>query len=137
MAEECFAAGLLHDLGKVILLGERSREYGDIQGRLEAGGDADIEQLETELLGCSHAQLGAYLMSIWGLPPSLVHAVAFHHRPSQAIESGFSALTAVHCADVLAHESQDRRVQPSTDAPYLDHLGLTAKMDEWRRSLKE
>ncbi|MGC2584105.1 MAG: response regulator [Acidobacteriaceae bacterium] len=133
MAEECFAAGLLHDIGKVILLGERAREYAEIQRRLQADGETNVEELETEFLGCSHAQLGAYLMSIWGLPASLVHAVAFHHRPSQAIESGFSALTAVHCADGLAHAVQDGAEKITTDQAYLDRLGLAERIDEWRK----
>ena len=135
MAEECFSAGLLHDLGKVILLGERAGEYAEIQKRLETGA-ADIEDLETELLGCSHAQLGAYMMSIWGLPASLVHAVAFHHRPSQAIESGFSALTAVHCADALAHWVPEGSNQIAVDREYLERLSFGDRMEKWRMLLE-
>jgi len=135
-AEECFAAGLLHDLGKVILLSERAAEYGEIRSRLQSGCEMDIEALEAEVLGCSHAQLGAYLLSIWGLPASLVHAVAFHHRPSQAIESGFSALTAVHCADALVHASHDGHAIVAVDRDYLEGLEMTTGLDEWRRLLQ-
>lgn len=137
LGEECFAAGLLHDLGKVVLLGERAKEYAEIRKRLEVGDGADVEALETEFLGCSHAQLGAYLMSIWGLPVSLVHAVAYHHRPSQAIEAGFSSLTAVHCANALAHAVQDGREEIAIDGEYLTQLGLVARMDEWRNLIQE
>jgi len=137
MAEECFAAGLLHDLGKVILLGERPAAYNEMQTRVTAGCEIGIEDLEVELLGCSHAQLGAYLLSIWGLPVSLVHAVAFHHRPSDVIESGFSALTAVHCADVLAHTAPDGLAKIALDRDYMDRLGLGARMDEWRNFLND
>jgi putative nucleotidyltransferase with HDIG domain len=135
MCEECFAAGLLHDVGKVILLGEKPKEYGDILTRLDQGA-ASVEALEIEFLGCSHAQLGAYLMSVWGLPTSLVHAVAFHHCPSAAIEEEFSTLTAIHCADVLAHESGVGEEKTAADLAYLDRLGLSAKMDEWREFLQ-
>jgi len=134
LAEECFAAGLLHDLGKVVLLGERASEYREIQSRL-ASGEQDVEDLETEILGCSHAQLGAYMMSIWGLPASLVHAVAFHHRPSQAIESGFSALTAVHCADGLAHVAHDGSAPIAVDRAYIERLGLADRLEVWRKFL--
>lgn len=136
MVEECFAAGLLHDLGKVILLGERNKEYGEIRKCLEADGDADIEDLEAERLGFSHAQLGAYLMSIWGLPASLVHAVAFHHRPSQTIEPGFSALTAVHCADALTHAAGHSFEKIAVDQPYLERLGLAARVSAWQELLQ-
>lgn len=135
MTEESFAAGLLHDLGKVIFLGERAKEYQEIRRRLEAETEKDIEKVETEVLGCSHAQMGAYLLSIWGLPASLVHAVAFHHQPSLAIESGFSALTAVHCADLLAHAAQKGPEVTQADRAYLERLGLADKMGEWRAFL--
>lgn len=137
MAEECFAAGLLHDLGKVILLGERPNDYAEVQKRLETPGNRAIEETESEFLGCSHSQLGAYLLSIWGLPVSLVHAVAFHHRPSETMDSEFSALTAVHCADALAQEKPGGCEKSSIDEAYLDRLGLLGKLPEWRKFLEE
>ncbi len=91
----------------------------------------DIDEVETEVLGCSHAQLGGYLMSIWGLPTSLVQAVAFHHSPSQAIESEFSALTAVHCADGLVHMTQNAEARSRLDEPYLAQLGLMERVSVW------
>jgi putative nucleotidyltransferase with HDIG domain len=133
MAEECFAAGLLHDVGKVILLGEKPREYGEVLARQEQGA-GPIEALETGVLGCSHAQLGAYLMSMWGLPTSLVHAVAFHHCPSQAIEDGFSPLIAIHCADAFAHvpRGADPPQEAAIDRACLARLGLAEKEAAWR-----
>jgi putative nucleotidyltransferase with HDIG domain len=135
IAEECFAAGLLHDVGKVILLGEKPKEYGEILTRLEREEAVSIDAVEVEVLGCSHAQLGAYLMSMWGLPTSLVHAVAFHHSPSAAIEENFSPLTAIHCADALAHRTAEE--YPHMDRGYLERLGLAGKEPEWRRLAEE
>ncbi len=135
MAEESFAAGLLHDVGKVILLSERRGEYVEIRKRLEAG--AAVEDVEIELLGCSHAQLGGYLMSIWGLPTSLVQAVACHHRPSQAFESEFSALTAVHCADALVNTAGEGDEKTAMDMAYLEKLGLAGRTDAWKELLAQ
>jgi putative nucleotidyltransferase with HDIG domain len=138
MAEECFAAGLLHDVGKVILLGEKPKEYGQVLREAEQD-RTGAEDREIEILGCSHAQLGAYLMSIWGLPTSLVHAVAFHHHPSEGIEAEFSPLTAVHCADALCHAcSGPEPGQPARlDRTYLERLGLADREIAWRELLNE
>ncbi|MGA8109865.1 MAG: response regulator [Acidobacteriaceae bacterium] len=135
LAEECFAAGLLHDVGKVILLGERPGEYVEIGRRLKEEGGS-VEEVEAEILGCSHAQLGGYLMSIWGLPTSLVEAVAFHHCPLKTFESTFSALTAVHCADALVHVVQDGNEKTAIDESYLDRLHLTGRSGPWRSLLE-
>lgn len=98
VVEESFTAGLLHDLGKVVLLAEMPREYRRIfETNLGVSPAAELEHL-----GCMHAEVGAYLMSIWGLPLPLVHAVAFHHRPVETAETQFSSLTAVHAADAIA-----------------------------------
>jgi HD-like signal output (HDOD) protein len=89
MAEECFAAGLLHDIGKIVLFAEKPKEYGEVLKKAE-GDSRCIEIHEVEALGYSHAQLGGYLLSVWGLPTSLVQAVAFYHQPSDAIDTQFS-----------------------------------------------
>lgn len=134
MAEECFAAGLLHDVGKVILLGEKPKEYSEIVARTGQSVDS-IETIEAEVMGCSHAQLGAYLMSMWGLPTSLVDAVAFHHCPSVAIEREFSPLTAIHCADALVHLVAGGGVNVVFDEPYLERIGLAGTAASWRMLL--
>jgi HD-like signal output (HDOD) protein len=89
------------------------------------------------LLGFSHAQLGGYLMSIWGLPTALVQAVALHHCPSLAIGSEFSSLTAAHCADALVHAAQEGKETPAVDKAYLDRLGVTGSLTAWRNLLDE
>lgn len=78
--------------------------------------------------------MGAYLMRIWGLPASLVLAVAFHHRPSEAAQSQFSPLTAVHCADFIATAADEESAvrDSGLDSAYIERLGLNERLAEWR-----
>jgi HD-like signal output (HDOD) protein len=130
MIEECFTAGLLHDIGKVVLLAELPKEYMDVCSN-KAGEKTDGEK---KLLGCTHAEVGAYLMSIWGLPFPLVHAVAYHHHPGETAETKFSALTAVHIADAIASETDESPLNhdATLDHEYLNRLGLSDKEESWR-----
>jgi len=129
VVEQSFTAGLLHDIGKVVLLAEMPREYHEI---FES--QTEMKDLERQRLGCTHAEVGAYLMSIWGLPLSLVHAVVFHHHPSDSTETTFSSLTAVHVADAIVSATEGNRLNHDVelDTLYLDRLGLRDKESLWR-----
>jgi putative nucleotidyltransferase with HDIG domain len=131
--EQSFTAGLLHDIGRAILLAELPKEYLPILAQAAAD-PAEVLPLETETFGCTHAQIGAYLLSIWGLPAELVHVVALHHRPSDEARSHFSPLTAVHCADVIATggTNSPTACDGVLDTAYLEQLGLTERMPLWQ-----
>ncbi|NNJ62382.1 MAG: HDOD domain-containing protein [Dactylosporangium sp.] len=76
-AHDAFMAGILHDIGRLALATVLPDQYGAI-AREQCTGD-DLVLLEQELLGASHADVGAYLLRLWGLPFTLVDAVARHH----------------------------------------------------------
>ena len=73
-------------------------------------------------------------MSIWGLPVPLVHAVAFHHSPSDTEENQFSSLTAVHVADAIVSATNPSTLNHDIemDLNYLDRLGLREREPVWR-----
>jgi HD-like signal output (HDOD) protein len=89
--------------------------------------------VETEAFGCSHAEVGAYLLGIWGLPSAIVEAVAWHHNPLRSPSSQFSPLSAVHVAcafDTQLHpERKDFGVD--LDHEYLERIGLDDRLEEW------
>ena len=137
VADAAFTAGLFHDLGKLLLASNFSSEYDGAHSLAEKRG-IPLHEVETELFGATHAEMGAYLLALWGLPTQIVEAVAFHHRPNCAGESSFSALTAVHVANALLHEQEaEKKSSPVScvDSSYLDKLRLGGRLDSWRKCL--
>lgn len=135
LLEECFTAGLLHDLGKLVLIAEFPKECLEVYATKSGTSTA----VERERLGCTHAEVGAYLMSIWGLPFPLVHAVAFHHHPAETAETKFSTLTAVHAADAICSEADPSPLNHDValDQTYLRRLGLSEREGVWRGLTKD
>jgi HD-like signal output (HDOD) protein/ActR/RegA family two-component response regulator len=121
--DEAFMAGLLHDVGKLILL-DRLREKCIEIARVQKSTDCRIWEAEQEILGTTHAQVGAYLMGIWGLSESIVESIAYHHRPSMCPNQAFNTLTAVHLADSLEHSENAGANGDRLDHEYLDRLRI-------------
>jgi hypothetical protein len=91
-------------------------------------------------LGTTHAETGAYLLSLWGIPYSILEAVAWHHYPGEAMDRKFSPLTAVHVANVFERIRQDpenARYAPQLDYQYLAQVGVTERIEEWRKCLPD
>jgi HD-like signal output (HDOD) protein len=134
MANDAFTAGLLHDVGKLLLASNLGSLYQDT---LTAASQRSLPlwKAEKEFLRASHAELGAYLLGLWGMPIGLLEAVAFHHTPQQAGTDGFTILTAVHTANALVHElkpDQGQGQASDVDLEYLQALGLQDRLEHWR-----
>ena len=99
-AEDAWAAGLLHDVGYWILARERQPDLLRCL-ELAAAEGLPLHEAESRLIGGSHAQLGAYLLGLWGLPPEVVEAVAYHHEPQLNRTTQFGALGALTVAQSL------------------------------------
>jgi HD-like signal output (HDOD) protein/ActR/RegA family two-component response regulator len=133
-AEDAYVAGMLHDLGKLMLADSLPDQFQRAhQLAVERG--TCLHEAELELYGATHAGVGAYLLGLWGLPAPIVEAVAFHHSPGHSDLREFSPLTAVHAADVLEHELFNGAgcLHPSgMNADYLATLGKQDRLDAWR-----
>lgn len=96
-------AGLLHDVGRLVMARNVTDRFKTARD-LSASQAIPLLDAEKEVFGVSHAELGAYILALWGLPEAVVQAVAFHHSPDQI--AGCAARTpiaAVHAADTLAN----------------------------------
>jgi putative nucleotidyltransferase with HDIG domain len=99
IAEEAFVAGLLHDIGKVIISHMLADEFVEIM-RLACENGVPFLDAERDILGFEHAEIGARMAERWNLPPQLVTTIRYHHTPS--LQPRQTPLTwLVHLADVL------------------------------------
>jgi putative nucleotidyltransferase with HDIG domain len=121
--DEAFMAGLLHDIGKLILLDKFPEKCREISHLFSSSG-CQLWQAEQQVLGTTHAQVGAYLMGLWGLSQSLVEAIAFHHCPSRCSRNSFGTLTAVHLANSAQHCEHGEQSIKRLDIGYLEKLGI-------------
>ena len=120
--EQTFIAGLLHDIGKLILV--QTPGYRDKFADLDYINGKDILILEQSLLGTDHSLVGGYLLGLWGLPDYIVESAAFHHSPSEIGNEQFSILSAVH----LAHIGSDAE---NLDKDYLKSIGVLDELEKY------
>jgi HD-like signal output (HDOD) protein len=133
--EDSFTAGLLHECGKLVLAARLPKEYG---GMLELMKVTGLKVMEAEriVFGATHPEVGAYLLGLWGLPDTIVEAVAFHQNPAQSPSEVFSPLTAVAVADYLVGTANPSDVEAAVGVeeilPYLQRLKLDGRLAAWR-----
>jgi putative nucleotidyltransferase with HDIG domain len=117
-ADDALLAGLLHDIGYWVLSNECQAELTQSVA-LAVAENIPLYQAETRIIGASHAQVGAYLLGLWGLPYPVIEAVAHHHTPESVAQSEFDPLAAVAIAHALLPEDDtsafDASLPPDCD----------------------
>lgn len=127
-ADEAFLAGVLHDVGKVVFATRAAALLTDT-----AVGADIAAQMEAH-----HAEVGAYLLGLWGFPNPIVEAVAFHHEPSHASEKGLNLAGIVHIADRLIHqrwEPSSAQIGPGFEPGFIAGPELESSMPRWSAAL--
>jgi HD-like signal output (HDOD) protein/ActR/RegA family two-component response regulator len=139
--DDAWLAGLLHDIGYWVLIQECPSELAQAI-ELSRSERLPLFECERQTTGATHAQIGAYLLGLWGLPYAIVEAVALHHTPLAVAPHGYDLLGALAVSHALL-ESQNAHalfgggtsdhgtVQPGVDAAYL--AGVHAPFD-WQEA---
>ncbi|MBC8204924.1 HDOD domain-containing protein [bacterium] len=92
VAGEAFVTGLIHDVGKLVISQKFPEQFAEIL-ETASGNGRKVYEIENEILGADHAELGSWLVDNWNLPGYMSEAVAYHHHPEKAaIEIKLSAL---------------------------------------------
>jgi HD-like signal output (HDOD) protein len=138
-ADEAYTAGLLHDIGKLVLANNFEAQYNKVQ-KAARETRRPLWEVETEEFGVNHGELGAFILGRWGMPVALLEATALHHQPGRLDRREFSVLTAVHIANAFEHEqhsAQEGSVASTLDQPYLESLHLTGLIDGWKECIRK
>lgn len=137
--DNAYLAGMLHDVGKLILAVNLPRQYQEVM-KTSADSSLPLHVLEKKMLGASHAEVGAYLVGLWGLPDDIVEAIAYHHAVEHCVSNGFCPLNAVTLANGLLNEAEPvpglvsdatRDISSPTGAGCAEHL------NKWRQARDE
>lgn len=134
-ADDAFTAGMLHDLGDLLMAVYLREDYDACHDEARTSG-RDRTSVEYERLGFSHAEVGAYVLGLWGLPQAIVEAVAHHHRPERVREKSMDVVAAVHVADALAHELDPPSATIGFGTPlnqdFLFDILIEDRIGDWR-----
>jgi HD-like signal output (HDOD) protein len=130
LSEEALMAGMLHDVGKLIMLTEFKNELIEAAG-LAKEKDISLHEAQNEIMGVDDAKIGAHLLSLWGLLDPVVEAVAYHTSPREGSSAEINTLTMVHLAYAFHYNDANNirmkhlaSEQSAVDTDYIRALGL-------------
>ena len=141
LVDIAMVSGMLHDVGKLIMAWKLPESFKRLieVGRQE---QCPLHILEERENGFSHAEIGGYLLGLWGLPYAVAEAVALHHAPDRVDHLSFDAAAAVYIANLLANELGSSPALPTeaglpSDQEYLISLGVGKDIPQWRAMAAE
>lgn len=132
--EQAFLAGLLHDLGVLIMASHDPVQYRKLLS-YSVKKQKPIYLVEKAAFGFFHGEVAGALLALWNLPPQVVEAVMLHHVPHLTNSKEFSPLTAVHVADAMLPSIDvegDCDLASSLSLRYLDQVGVMDEIPQWR-----
>jgi HD-like signal output (HDOD) protein len=135
-ADEAFTCGMVHDIGKLVLALKAPLQFDSFLKRSSESTDP-LYDIEREILGTSHAEAGAWLLSSWGIPLPIVECVAFHHNPSAVGSGDREVLAVVHAADALMGILGCGDPENRLDSDFIASAGLSREIPRWRALVEQ
>ncbi|MAY42866.1 MAG: hypothetical protein CMI05_11220 [Oceanospirillaceae bacterium] len=132
--DQAFLAGLLHDIGVLIMASHDADQYKKLLN-YSVKKQKPIYLVEKAAFGFFHGEVAGALLALWNLPPQVIEAVMLHHVPHLSKETSFSPLTAVHVADAMLPSVDvegDCDLASSLSLRYLDQVGVMEEVPQWR-----
>ncbi len=126
--EECFIAGLIHDIGKIILCQYLPKEFNEITRNVREK-NILIFDSERELYNTTHQEIGGIIAKNWNLPANLQQAVCHHHNPTKN-QNHFITISIVHCADILVRALDFGNGGDNKIPSLAEHVWKTLKLNE-------
>ena len=128
-------AGLLHDIGMVILMNLYPEKYRNIYKFVKIEKTMTLEEAEKKLLGVTHSEVGGYLLNWWELPHNIVEAAMYHRDPFSEHVINKELVTVVYLADSLSWKIVDPDIEEEIDIKALEVLNIS--LDDWQAFLNE
>lgn len=125
--DEYYAAGLIHDIGKVILMDCKTEEFL-MSVRNRAGGEESSAEAESKIFGFDHTHVGEHLARRWKLPEDLAAGIRYHHTAPSEVDPAHLVGYLVGIADQFAHNFQEKKDESAAvglNPVALDLLGIS------------
>ncbi len=136
--DHAFMAGVLHDSGQLVLAANFPQKYKEVLGLVQ-GEQIPVWQAERHVLGAGHAEVGAYLLALWGLPEPIVEAIARHHQPPSEI-SPVGLRTLIFISNAMEHAAREQEQAGADTIAALElfrEQGLGDKLSLWQGICEE
>ena len=138
-ASEALFAGILHDIGKLILLTKMEKKYAEVITAAESQSSTMFDA-EKKILNSSHCEMGAYLIGLWGFGTDVIEAIGFHHQLENYPAQTFTPALAVHVANVYEHQlnpEQNSGTIHQLDMDYIKSRGFESRLADWKELCQE
>lgn len=135
--EQAACAGMLSHVGTLLLLGNWPERFTKATEEMDKS-PLTICEAERKVFGADHAEMGAYLLGLWGFSDPILEAVTFHHNPQSSLHEIATPITVVHVAQFLCRTIDGeplnlKNISPLLDMEYLSKLGLDDRLESWNK----